>query len=782
MRSPLAFGSLRALACRRALAGLRAALRGGRGDMGVALSYVRLAMSSHWTAGALLLGLAIAAPAVADDALVARGHLRLPGGSKGAGLVFFLPARDSTGAVAVGAAHSFPRAELAQAGEVDFRLGASGERVGVASRYYAEPGRAFHEPGATLRDDVVVFALDLRPDDVKLLEASPTLPAKGARVRIVGVPWGNHRDQDHVFGSIASTSEARIEVVLDALADLRGWGGAPVLDGNERVVGLLQAAWPDQDRLKVGVAPIGGVLAALEAPLDNGLGRPFAAYQDSTPEPPADPYVWSPPQPAPAPAADANATAAAVAPPIDRDPPLPPRKDEAPLADAPPPEAAAAHATGAPAANPGLRLEIEHPEPEAVLGDAAGAFVSGRAVATRGEFRRYDVVVVIDTSGSTNEATGVDVDGNGTVGQAPLGPFGSLIGLGSSDPGDSILAAEIAAARSLLRGLDPRNTRVALVTFAGEPLGSGGFMDAGRVRDAAITEEALTSDYARLERGLTRVRERGPRGMTHIAAGVDQATIELLGLRGALSESDPNSEKIVLFFTDGQPTLPYAEGSGAENTRAVLRAAQRARRAGIRIHSFAIGPEALAGPVSTVEMASITDGQFTPVRHPGLLMNVVEGVSFANVETVAVRNTTTGQDAFEVRSHADGSWDALVPLVVGKNELEVVARASDGAEARGTRVVHYAPGSADPYLPDALVAKRNELLEQRLIDLRRGRVEAERVAAEEARKELTLEIQRERAAAAEAADRQRKELELEVEDEAAGEPEASEPPGAPPSP
>jgi molybdenum-dependent DNA-binding transcriptional regulator ModE len=67
-----------------------------------------------------------------------------------------------------------------------------------------------------------------------------------------------------------------------------------------------------------------------------------------------------------------------------------------------------------------------------------------------------------------------------------------------------------------------------------------------------------------------------------------------------------------------------------------------------------------------------------------------------------------------------------------------------------------------------LVAKRNELLEQRLIELRRGRMDAERAAAEQARRDLQLEIERERAAAAEAAERQRKELELEVDEDAGG--------------
>jgi len=374
--------------------------------------------------------------------------------------------------------------------------------------------------------------------------------------------------------------------------------------------------------------------------------------------------------------------------------------------------------------------------------------------------KRFDVVFVLDTSQSTAAPTGVDVDGDGVVGEARLGPVGQVFGM-NTDADDSILAAEVAAARKVLAGLDPRNTRVAVVTFAGEPAGSSrGLFGSSRVVDPAITVEPLTRDHERVERALDRVQARGPRGMTHMAAGVDQATVELLGLSGALSKPDRESEKVVLFFTDGQPTLPY-QGLQADNVRAVLRAAQRAHRAGLRIHSFAIGPEALAGPIATVEMASITEGSFTPVRHPGGLVTIVDGVSFANIEEIEVRNATNGEEAHYVRSHADGSWDALVPLEPGKNRIEVMALATDGARAQEALTLHYAPDAEDPYVPRELVAKRNELLERRLVEIRRARVTAEREAAEKTRRELALEIERERAKAREAAERQRKELDLE---------------------
>jgi len=250
--------------------------------------------------------------------------------------------------------------------------------------------------------------------------------------------------------------------------------------------------------------------------------------------------------------------------------------------------------------------------------------------------------------------------------------------------------------------------------------------------------------------------------ITQLAAGVDQATVELLGLAGAVSHSDPESEKVVLFFTDGAPTLPY-RGYEADNVREVLHAARRARSAGVRIHSFAIGPEALEGPVSTVEMAAITDGLFTPVRDPGTLVQLVEDVSFAHVQEVEVRNATSGAVAHRVRVHADGSWDALVPLATGKNRLQVVARTDDGAEATREIEVHYAPDAPRPFIPVELVPKHNALLEARLLELQHDREAADRQQAEAARRELVLEMERERAAAVERAARQRKELQLEVE-------------------
>jgi hypothetical protein len=698
-------------------------------------------MKRHRSAIAFCLGLSVAAPSAADEVAIARAQLRGSETTEGAGAVFFLPAEHPSGAVAVGAAHSFDRTALAESGEAEFRLGVSRAQVAASSRYYAKPGRAYHRPGATLRDDFVIFALAQRPQRIRVLEPARRLPRIGERVRILGIPSQGHLPQVHILGSVVGSEATRIEVDLDAPADLRGWGGAPVLEAEaDRVVGLLQSAWPSGDRMRTGVGPIGGVLEAMSQPYDGGLGRLFASLA---------------PVASAATGHGARRRAATGS----------PFGDQAPDKSAAEVLAAAnrAEALPRPLSPRSLRLEIEQPAANAVVGDAAGVFVAGRALSLREERHRFDIVIAIDTSLSTSQPTGLDVDGDGLVGEPRPGAVRGLADLESTDPGDSILAAEVAAAENLLGGLDPRSTRVGLVTFAGEPVGLVPTVTGGtRVRRAALAEEPLTSDYKRLYRALAAVRERGARGMTHMAAGVDQASVELLGLGGALSRPDPHSEKVVLFFTDGEPTLPYL-GSEAENVREVLESAQRARRAGVRIHSFAIGPEALGGPISTVEMASITDGVFTPVRDPGHLIRFIEEVSFANIAEVKVLNTTSRAKAFQTRVHADGSWDALVPLEPGENRLEVRVRASDGSEATERVTVHHSPGAASPLIPAELVPKHNELLEARLGALRGDRLEAERRLAEEMRRELVLEIERERAAAVERAARQRKELELEIE-------------------
>ncbi len=98
----------------------------------------------------------------------------------------------------------------------------------------------------------------------------------------------------------------------------------------------------------------------------------------------------------------------------------------------------------------------------------------------------------------------------------------------------------------------------------------------------------------------------------------------------------------------------------------------------------------------------------------------------------------------------------------------MTAKATDGTETTAEVTVSYAPGAPSPHLPRELMAMRNRLLEKRLIELKRGRIEAEREAAEEARKQLEIKIDKDRATAEAEADKQQKQLRIERDPDAQG--------------
>jgi hypothetical protein len=645
--------------------------------------------------------------------------------------------------------------------------------VARSERFLAPPGRPFTDPRGSLREDVVVFALSGPLAGARSLSpAEPGEAREGERVRILGVPAMVPQDEDDLFGRLVRVAATRLEVDLDVKADLRGWGGAPVLSAKSgRVLGILEAAMPASGTLRLGVAPIEAVLSAAAEPLEGGRGAPFAEFAADAPsEPPPSPSEAK----ASHAAAEEQAEQEAQEEQIEREPEFAAGKatdtgdferaeDELEQRVQ---EAAAAAQPHDPRPTE-VVIDVEFPEDGALVDSAAGVFLAGRALAQRGDVPRFDVALVLDTSGSTAQATGVDVNGNGVVGASGIrGLFRQ-----GDDPGDSILAAEVAAALRLLERFDPRNVRVSVVSFSGvPPSGSGGIIVIGAApMPPAVTETPLTGNFGEVRRALLRVLQRGPYGGTHMAAGLDQATIELLGLRGSLSEPDADAQKIVVFLTDGLPSLPT--GYESYDVRACLRAAERAHRAGVKVHTFAIGPEALSGPVATVEMAQRTGGNFTPVRNPADIVSMIEGVSLVDLEEIRVRNLTTEKDASEVELRLDGGFGALLDLAPGRNRIEITARSSDGSEARHVVTLQYAPGAPLPELPPSLVATKNLLLERRLATLKQVGLGIEKEQLERTRGELSLEIQRERRQAEERAAAQRRELRIDVEPGTQGVPE-----------
>ena len=167
------------------------------------------------------------------------------------------------------------------------------------------------------------------------------------------------------------------------------------------------------------------------------------------------------------------------------------------------------------------------------------------------------------------------------------------------------------------------------------------------------------------------------------------ATDELLG-KGK-SERYLDSIKALLFFTDGFPTRPTADCSSADADLAI-NAAQLAGKAGINVHVFALGEEALSNPRAAIGIARGSGGTYTAVTRPADVLAVVDKISAVGVDSIQVTNETIQQKALQSRLAVDGFFASAVPVVEGLNRIQVLGRASDGSIGRDTITVHYQPG------------------------------------------------------------------------------------------
>lgn len=297
----------------------------------------------------------------------------------------------------------------------------------------------------------------------------------------------------------------------------------------------------------------------------------------------------------------------------------------------------------------------------------------------------FDVMIAIDVSKSTRFPSGIDVNQDGEIG---FNPHEELIAPGTypdevvcSDPADTILGAEIQAARMLVDSLSRGSSRVSVLTFSGEVDLETGERTSPNQKDA-ILRIALTDDFAKVNDVLDAIQREGSHGATNFAAAIHLAVVELVGLTGSSSVARPGAKRLLQFLTDGVPTFPFGRGDVAdpEDAEAAISASRLARKAGLTINSFALGRYALESPIATTEMARLTGGAYTPVRNPGEILAFLSGVSFANIEDVVITNLTTQDVSYDVSLSPDGSFSGFVPVDLGRNRVQVTVLASDGGE------------------------------------------------------------------------------------------------------
>jgi Mg-chelatase subunit ChlD len=300
-------------------------------------------------------------------------------------------------------------------------------------------------------------------------------------------------------------------------------------------------------------------------------------------------------------------------------------------------------------------------------------YLSGTVLAYAGELELFDVVFVIDTSGSTADSSGLSNSASGWLARLP----GMKVSRSAS-----ILGAEVASIESLLDGFDPRTTRVGIVSFAG---------DESPYSSHAWTDAPLTTNYEEIRSALADRMLVPPEGGTDLAAGLLRGAIELLGTRSADSKPREHATKHIVVLTDGLPTLPEFRA-----VPAARRAARSLANRHIRVHIFAIGSAAEDEGRLIEPVATVTHGEYHAVKDVNNLAHLLKQIELRSLRELRVANKTTGAKALELERDEAGAWSALVPFVAGPNQIEIVAVASDGREERIERQLVFGQVTLDP--------------------------------------------------------------------------------------
>ena len=350
--------------------------------------------------------------------------------------------------------------------------------------------------------------------------------------------------------------------------------------------------------------------------------------------------------------------------------------------------------------------------------------VEVRGVAGAGRSLYYDVALILDLSTSTRLPSGVDVDGDGHIGVSDPEISGQYWGSAApeklcDDLGDTIAAAEIQAARRLIKVLDPEHTRVALIAF-----GDRGQLEA----PLGTTPEGLGKALDVLD------GKHGWYGGTNYSSALRTALDALMDPAVAR----PDALRTILFLSDGFPTMPIPPKTRPEaEARA---AATAAARVDARIFAFALGPEAIKGKAVLTALAERTNGGLELLERPGDVLFHLPLVELSQIAEIRMENAKGGRPGRAIRLFPDGGFDGFVPLDPGANTLRITAVSVSGATGVAERTVVYEPTHGEGRRLELEVERLRTLLRDRTVEIELN-AEIKRERAER-RKRLKIEVER----------------------------------------
>jgi hypothetical protein len=300
-------------------------------------------------------------------------------------------------------------------------------------------------------------------------------------------------------------------------------------------------------------------------------------------------------------------------------------------------------------------LFVWAPTPGRVLVDpsAQGTFcVQGLTKLNASSALRFDVVLLVDTSLSTSRDSGISVD---------------------LDPeNESILEVEIESLRRYVDALRG-SVKIGVISFAG----------------AAQPKVALTDDTVAVMAALDDIAATPPGGGTNFQGALEAAetmltanptmvTVTLEDANGVETERTVAVPRMVVFCTDGVPTLHNGAPAGTGLTQELadrigaLDGARSVVDNQIIVNAVAFGPDAATSRLTTLPaIAAITGGVYIQETEFLNMASDPTIFSFSDVVGVEVWNATAGETPAAASFSPDGVFSKTVDWRRGDNDIHV---------------------------------------------------------------------------------------------------------------
>jgi len=221
-------------------------------------------------------------------------------------------------------------------------------------------------------------------------------------------------------------------------------------------------------------------------------------------------------------------------------------------------------------------------------------------------------------------------------------------------------AAQIAAARTFVRGLAPRlgAVRIAVLSYPSE-----------RTSGGARRELAWSVDARALDGALGGLSQRTLASRNAVAGALDAALRELGGARRS-------ARPLIAMGVDGARL--DASGEPTANDP-ILRATARVAARGAALHWVALGGLVPEDPALVRRALEHVRGSFRRVPPQNFATPFFDAIPLPVAEEVWVEAGGAGAPELPAALAADGAFHARVPLARGANTLVIHARMSDGA-------------------------------------------------------------------------------------------------------